>query len=93
MPSLPPTVPYKRDRGKDNRPDSYARGYNNNWRKARLVILAEHPLCHFFKDCGNASEHVHHNNGIVSDLRKENLTGLCCSCHSKVTVGTLKIGG
>jgi 5-methylcytosine-specific restriction protein A len=32
-------------RPRDDRPSAASRGYDSRWRKARLLYLAEHPLC------------------------------------------------
>lgn len=65
------------------------RGYDHNWRKLRLMVLREEPLCRTCSEAGLTvpATDVDH---IVS-LRKggtnlrSNLQSLCHPCHSKKT--------
>ena len=60
---------------------------NAAWRRLRAIVLAEQPLC---PECGargivEAATQVHHSNDDANDNSRENLVGLCASCHSKHT--------
>jgi 5-methylcytosine-specific restriction protein A len=85
MPTRPPTHRPKRLPVRDDRPSAASRGYGGRWRKLRLIVLAEEPVCRM---CGReASEHVDH---IVARAKggsdeRENLQGLCASCHARKT--------
>ena len=66
-----------------------ARGYDWQWRKVRLRVLAEEPCC---VDCEKdgvvqPAEHVHHIVPINVDrslrLERSNLVPLCVECHEK----------
>ncbi len=55
------------------------------WRRLRLKVLVEHPLCAV---CGRPSSDVHHKQSIDDrpDLAfdEDNLMALCASCHSRL---------
>jgi 5-methylcytosine-specific restriction protein A len=78
-------------RRRDERPTAWNRGYNAEWRRLRLVILAEQPLCVFCLEKGRvtAAEHVDHIEPIRDrpDLRlvRSNLRALCARCHNRHT--------
>jgi 5-methylcytosine-specific restriction enzyme A len=75
----------------DRRQSSARRGYDNRWRKLRLIVLAEQPVC--------ADPYNRHRGQVVPSLHvdhitpkreggrdtRENLQGLCASCHSYKT--------
>lgn len=92
MPTKPPTYrPGKpRPARTGDRPSASARGYDAHWRKLRLLVLAEEPLCRPCREAGRvtAAEHVDHNlaleKGGTND--RSNLVPMCHSCHSAKTV-------
>jgi len=74
-----------------HRDSSHKRGYDSTWEKLRKVFLRENPLCH---DCIQheritPAKEVHHIKKVreYPSLRlvKDNLMGLCKSCHSSRT--------
>ena len=76
--------PVRRDDG--HRPSASAQGYGHGWRKLRVLVLREQPIC---ADCQRAPAwHVDHIKAKTKggDDSRENLVGLCASCHSKKTV-------
>lgn len=90
MPSRPPIHRPKRAPARDGRPSAARRGYDSDWRKLRLVVLDEEPVC---RSCGReASEHVDHivalAKGGTND--RSNLQGLCQRCHS---IKTARVDG
>ena len=54
------------------------------WKRLRAQVLAEEPLCRWCLAQGLyvASTDVDHINNDGDDNRRENLTGMCHSCHS-----------
>lgn len=72
------------------RGSSSARGYGHAWRKLRLTILAERPLCEECEARGLvvAAKHVDHRIARARGGTDEsdNLASLCASCHSRKTV-------
>lgn len=66
------------------RPSAAARGYDGEWRRLRVQVLAEEPNC---RQCGRPAQHVDH----ITPLReggtheRSNLQGLCHPCHSRLT--------
>ena len=85
MPTRPPTHKPHRVPIRDDRPSAASRGYGGRWRKLRLIVLAEEPVCRM---CGRVEAvHVDH---IVARAKgggdeRTNLQGLCQRCHSKKT--------
>lgn len=67
------------------------RGYDAQWQKLRLIVLAEEPLCRFCKEEGRttAATDVDHIEPISSAphkrLERSNLRSLCHECHSRHT--------
>jgi 5-methylcytosine-specific restriction enzyme A len=65
------------------RPSAAARGYDREWRKARLEYLATHSLCRM---CGNPANTVDHIIPHRGDRRlfwsRLNWQPLCTPCHS-----------
>lgn len=73
---------YDRDRG-----TAAQRGYDARWRRVRLMVLREEPLC---RECAKAGRvtpatEVHHIDGDVRNMTRENLEPLCRECHSRKT--------
>lgn len=74
------------------RGNSTQRGYGTRWQKARKAYLAKHPLCvHCEKDGRTALatdlDHIVPHRGDMKlfwDF-KNNVQGLCHSCHSRKT--------
>src|SRR4029453_14526656 len=83
---------------RDQRRGSAAsRGYNANWRRLRLMVLAREPLCRECKAEGRITEatdvdHIlERNKGGTDEL--SNLRPLCHSCHSRRTLRDSVRGG
>ena len=77
---------YQQDYDK-TRESSHRRGYDRNWRKVRLMVLNEEPLCRECTKEGRITPatEVDHIDGNARNLWRENLQPLCKSCHSKKT--------
>lgn len=77
-----------------SRPTAAARGYDRQWRKARLVWLAEHPLC---EHClaeervtpATVVDHRIDHQGQADPLfwDRTNWQSLCKSHHDRKTLG------
>ena len=70
--------------------NSHQRGYNRQWRKARLVHLAQEPLCRFCLglDCiveATVVDHIIPHKGD-KDLfwDTDNWQSLCKTCHDSI---------
>lgn len=74
----------RRERAPDTRPSAHERGYDRAWRRWRLMVLREEPLC---RVCGDAADQVDHITPLSRGGTDErsNLQSLCASCHSKKT--------
>lgn len=72
---------YDRARGSAAR-----RGYDARWRRVRAMVLAEEPLCRECLRQGRVvpATDVHHIDGNVRNMRRENLEPLCHECHSRI---------
>ena len=57
------------------------------WKQLRALVLAEEPLCRWCLARGlfEPSTDVDHINNDGDDNRRENLAGMCHSCHSVKT--------
>ena len=72
-----------------SRPTAVQRGYGARWRKVRLLVLFEEPLC---RQCDQPSTVVDHitphrgNPGLM--WGRENMQGLCKQCHDRKTATT-----
>lgn len=73
---------YDRDRG-----SAASRGYDARWKRLRLMALAQEPLCRECLSQGRArpATDVHHIDGDVRNMKRENLEPLCKECHSRKT--------
>lgn len=60
------------------------RGYDHHWRKLRLTILQEEPLC---RSCQEPATCVDHITPLSQggDNSRWNLQPLCASCHNRKT--------
>ena len=107
MPSRPPVhkPPGHQDRQEQSRRydqrrgSAGSRGYGRRWRKLRAVVLAQEPLCRRCNAEGKtkAAEHLHHVDGNVSNLARDNLEPLCAAHHNAIDafgrVGRVKGAG
>jgi 5-methylcytosine-specific restriction protein A len=70
-----------------DRVSSAARGYGSAWRRLRLFVLNEEPLCHYCRR--RPSTEVDHVipkcDGGTDD--RANLAGTCTPCHDEKTRG------
>lgn len=91
MPNKPPSHrPKKRTtKATDARPSACARGYDARWRKLRLIVLNEEPLCRICRENGRvvAAHHVDHITPLVNGGThdRDNLQPLCVACHNRKT--------
>lgn len=71
-----------------------ARGYDARWRRIREMVLREEPLCRECMRHGRVTPatDVHHIDGDVCNLRRENLEPLCHQCHSRHTAKNQAFG-
>jgi 5-methylcytosine-specific restriction enzyme A len=86
MPNRPPvhrSTPRKRP--PDRRPSASARGYGTNWRRLRLLVLQQRPMCEWPGCCRQATD-VDHKDGNVRNMTMANLAALCKAHHSSKTV-------
>ena len=73
------------------RGSAHSRGYDHDWRKARVIHLQEHPLCWWCQQAGRitAATVVDHIQPIAArpDLRLDpaNFRSGCESCHNAHT--------
>jgi 5-methylcytosine-specific restriction protein A len=63
--------------------DRESRGYGEQWRKLRLLVLAEEPLCTMPGCPGAFSTQVHHKDHNTRNNARDNLAGCCAPCHSR----------
>lgn len=70
------------------RESSAARGYGAGWRRLRLMVLRDEPLCRECTRDGRTTPaaEVDHIDGNVHNLALDNLQPLCKRCHSAKTV-------
>ena len=64
---------------------------NAAWRKLRMRVLAEQPLCPECeaRDILEPATQVHHKDDNASNNTRSNLVGLCASCHSRHTAADM----
>jgi len=65
-----------------------ARGYDRRWRKLRLIVLREEPLCRMCQQIGRATlamvvDHIKPKRLGGTDAR-DNLQPLCTLCHNSI---------
>ncbi|MFZ6762224.1 HNH endonuclease signature motif containing protein [Pseudoroseomonas sp. WGS1072] len=76
-----------------------ARGYDTAWRRLRLTVLAEEPLCRFCRERGlvTAATEIDHITPIAARpelrLARANLRALCRPCHAALTASGLQRRG
>ena len=74
----------------DPRANAARRGYDATWRKLRLSVLADEPLCRHHAEKGHVvpATEVHHEKPLrlFPELRlvRSNLVPLCKPCHSAI---------
>lgn len=67
-----------------NRPTAAQRGYNSEWRKARIAFLRLHPCCAICLATATVVDHINpHRGDMVVFWERSNWQALCKSCHSK----------
>ena len=88
MPYRPPKA-HEKKRRIDRRKPSSKRGYGGSWRRWRLMVLAEEPLCRECLAAGRVTPatDVDHIVPLADGGTNErgNLQALCHSCHSRKT--------
>jgi len=89
MPTRPPThrppgwqSPQQRDALRGTRQQ---RGYDANWQRVRLAVLADEPLCRFCSPAVVPATEVDHIDGNSRNNARANLRPLCKPCHSRRT--------
>ncbi len=87
MPTRAPSHRPARLRQPEGRESASARGYDSHWRKLRLVVLWERPVCEE-PGCDTPATEVDHILAIEKGGTHErgNLRSLCKACHSRKTV-------
>lgn len=88
-PGRPTRAEADRERG-----SAAARGYDAQWRKVRLAVLADEPLCRMCAEAGSvtAARDVDHVDGDATNNDRANLRPLCHSCHSRRTARDQSFG-
>jgi 5-methylcytosine-specific restriction protein A len=67
------------------RPSARARGYNHEWRKARLAYLAAHPYCLMCASPATVVDHViPHRGDNALFWNRLNWQPLCAPCHNRI---------
>lgn len=80
------SLAYNKSRG-----SSHARGYDSRWKKARLIFLAENPLCVSCISKGRSTpatdvDHIEPHGGDMTRFwDMNNWQALCKRCHSAKT--------
>lgn len=62
-------------------------GYGRAWRRLRIMVLRDQPMC-AGAGCNQPATEVDHRVAKAKggDDSRGNLVGLCCSCHSRKSV-------
>ena len=67
-----------------NRPTAAQRGYNHEWRKARLAFLALHPSCALCFAPATVVDHIiPHRGDDALFWNRQNWQPLCVTCHNR----------
>lgn len=71
-----------------DRASAAARGYGRRWRRIRLSVLRQQPLC-AADGCTRSATDVHHRVPLDAGgtNHRDNLVGLCHQCHAAITAG------
>lgn len=71
------------------------RGYGGRWQKIRKRVLADEPFCRECSKQGRitGADTVHHIDGDVWNVKRENLEPLCKSCHDSITIKEMSAKG
>jgi 5-methylcytosine-specific restriction protein A len=85
----PPNAPGRSEKHKNHdakRPSASRRGYDHTWRKLRMLVLHEQPLCQA-PGCAALATEVDHITPLSrgGTHARENLQALCKRCHSSKT--------
>jgi len=70
------------------------RGYGGRWQRIRKRVLADEPFCIRCKEDGKVTEAdtVHHIDGDVWNVKRDNLESLCKQCHDRHTMREMHKG-
>ncbi len=88
MPTKPLTIMQRMKARRPPRPSSTARGYDHRWRKARLLFLAQNPVCVVCRATGvfkpaAVVDHIQpHNGDPMLFWDPANWQSLCVRCHN-----------
>ncbi|HEV7335547.1 MAG TPA: HNH endonuclease signature motif containing protein [Bosea sp. (in: a-proteobacteria)] len=76
----------QRKAGHDRRrPPARERGYDHEWRKARLAYLAEHPHCRMCSAPATTVDHIiRHRGDRALFWNRANWQPLCAPCHNRI---------
>lgn len=92
MPERPKQYrPHPQRRAPDPRPTASVRGYGSRWQRARLLHLAEHPLCVSCESRGQVTEatvvdhRIPHRGDPGLFWDHDNWQSLCKECHDRKT--------
>lgn len=67
------------------RPPARERGYDHNWRKARLDFLTTHPQCAMCGEHSTTVDHIiPHRGDRALFWNRANWQALCAHCHNAV---------
>lgn len=67
------------------RPPARERGYDHEWRKARLAYLAEHPHCRMCNAPATTVDHIiRHRGDRALFWNRANWQPLCAPCHNRI---------
>ena len=67
------------------RPPARERGYDHEWRKARIAYLAEHPHCRMCSAPATTVDHIiRHRGDRALFWNRANWQPLCAPCHNRI---------